>query len=177
MRKLLFELLTWHGLAKLRLHTETTVCDLEHSTTRLGHLLRKFQNDVCSVYQTFDLPAEEAARVRRKAAAAKTGETTVQTTKKVKESSGSRKVRKFNLNTYKIHSLGGYAKAIRLFGTADGYNSQTVSIELSFGSCQVCRVDIGNRGNLSIDVPNVSSKPYGKGSISLELVNKFDGNV
>ena len=177
VRKLLFELSTWHGLAKLRLHTETTVCDLEHSTTRLGDLLRKFQNDMCSAYQTFDLPAEEAARVRRKAAATKkAGETTVQKTKS-KESSVSRKVRKFNLNTYKIHSLGGYAKAIRLFGTADGYNTQTVRIELSFGSCKVCKVDIGNRENSSIDVPNGFSRSYGKGSISLELANKFDGNV
>ena len=149
------------------------MCDLEHSTTRLGDLLRKFQNDMCSVYQTFDLPAEEAARVRRKAVAAKkAGETTVQKTKK--SSSGSRKVRKFNLNTYKIHSLGGYAKAIRLFGTADGYNSQTVRIKLSFGSC---KVDIGNRENWSIDVPNGFSRSYGKGSISLELANKFDRNV
>jgi hypothetical protein len=71
IRKLLFELSTWHGLAKLRLHTETTVCDLENSTTRLGELLRIFQSDVCPAYQTFDLPSEEAARVRRKAAAAK----------------------------------------------------------------------------------------------------------
>ena len=42
--------------------------------------------------------------------------------------SRSRKVRIFNLNTYKIHSLGGYPNAIQLFGTADGYSTQTVSI-------------------------------------------------
>jgi hypothetical protein len=68
VRKLLFELATWHGLAKLRLHTETIVCELENSTTRLGDLLREFQNKVCPFYQTFDLPSEEAARARRKAA-------------------------------------------------------------------------------------------------------------
>jgi hypothetical protein len=138
VRKLLFELSTWHGLAKLRQHTETTVHDLENSTTRLGNLLRKFQQDVCSAYQTFDLPAEEAARVRRKAAAAKKDNATA--AKKIHKgkdlSSGSRKARKFNLNTYKIHSLGAYLKAIRFFGTADGYNSQIVSIDLPFAcSC------------------------------------------
>ena len=63
VRKLLFELATWHGLAKLHLHTETTVRNLENSTTRLGELLRTFQSDVCPGYQTFDLPSEEAARV------------------------------------------------------------------------------------------------------------------
>ena len=61
--KLLFEFNTWHSLAKLRLHTETTVTDLEHSTTRLGVILRKFQKDVCSAYTTYELPSEEAACV------------------------------------------------------------------------------------------------------------------
>jgi len=50
IRRLLFEFATWHGLAKLRLHTETTVVDLENSTTRLGKLLRLFESDVfCSL--------------------------------------------------------------------------------------------------------------------------------
>ena len=104
--------------------------DLENSTTRLGNLLRCFHNNVCSSYQTFDLPTEEAARAQQKVAAAKKdGRTTVANKGKHKESaSGSRKPQKFNLNTYKIHSLGGYAKAIQLFGTADGYSTQMVCI-------------------------------------------------
>ena len=64
IQKLLFELSTWHGLAKLRLHTETTVNALETSTTRLGQILPKFSGTVCPAYNTFDLPSEEAARVR-----------------------------------------------------------------------------------------------------------------
>ena len=129
VRKLLFELATWHALAKLRQHTETTVRDLENSTTRLGNMLRSFQQDVCSQYQTFDLPSEEAARARRKAAAAKKdGPGAAAKKGKGKESViGTRKIRAFNLNTYKIHALGGYAKAIRLFGSPDNYNSQSVS--------------------------------------------------
>ena len=67
MWKLLFELATWHGLAKLRQHTETTVCDLENSTSQLGGMLHTFQEDVCPHYQTFDLPSEVAAQARRKA--------------------------------------------------------------------------------------------------------------
>ena len=91
-------------------------------------MLRSFQQDVCSQYQTFDLPSEEAARARRKAAAAKKGGAVVKMGKGGKESTaGSRKLRQFNLNTYKTHALGGYAKAIRLFGSPDNYNSQTVS--------------------------------------------------
>lgn len=71
VRKLLFELSTWHGLAKLRLHTESTIINLENSTTRLGEILRKFSGSVCPAYATCELPSEEAARVRRKATVTK----------------------------------------------------------------------------------------------------------
>jgi hypothetical protein len=126
--KLLFELCTWHGLAKLRLHTETTVNDLEHSTTRLGNLLRQFQKEVCSGYATTELPAEEAARIRRKAAAAKKqGQPAAPS---IPNAPKSRQQRTFNLSTYKLHSLGHYARAIRLFGSTDSFNSQTVTIYL-----------------------------------------------
>ena len=68
VRKLLFELATWHSLAKLQLNTESTLNALENLATRLGNLLRIFKNDVCSGYVTRDLPSEEAARGRRRAA-------------------------------------------------------------------------------------------------------------
>ena len=130
---LLFELATWHALAKLRLHTETTVCALETSTTRLGTALRKFQSTICAEFVTRDLPSEEAARGRRKAAKAKANppipskgkgkETEPPMGKKKKKST----LRVFSLSCYKPHSLGDYAKTIRLLGTSDGYSTQTVS--------------------------------------------------
>ena len=61
IRKLLFELAAWHSLAKLQLHTESTLDALENSATRLGNLLRIFKNNVCSGYVTQDLPSKEAA--------------------------------------------------------------------------------------------------------------------
>ena len=67
---LLFELATWHGLAKMCLHTESTIQSLEHSTTRLGTLLRRFQSVTCEAYITRELPSEEAARGCQKAAEA-----------------------------------------------------------------------------------------------------------
>jgi hypothetical protein len=33
----------------------------------------------------------------------------------------------FNLLTYKVHALGDYARAIRLFGTTDGFTMRVVS--------------------------------------------------
>ncbi|KAH9011426.1 hypothetical protein EDB83DRAFT_2448378 [Lactarius deliciosus] len=128
---LLFELATWHALAKLRLHTESTVCELESSTTRLGRILRKFAKSTCEEFITFDLPSEEAARGRRKAARATKNPTgsTPQTTSKGKQKAKQRKPRKFNMCTYKMHALGNYARCIRLFGPSDGYSTQTGELE------------------------------------------------
>ena len=129
VRKLLFELATFHSLAKLRLHTETTVTSLENSTTRLGEALRTFQKIVCPAYHTYELPTEEAARTRRKAAAAKKGQDSSQKEKAKAPNptqGGTRRKCLFNMNTYKLHALGGYAKAIRKYGSMDNYNSQTV---------------------------------------------------
>lgn len=46
----------------------------------------------------------------------------------VRENTAARKakVKLFNLQTYKLHALGGYAKAIRRHGTTDNYSSQLV---------------------------------------------------
>jgi len=115
MQKLLFELATWHGLAKLRLHTETTVNDLEHSTTRLGTALRDFEANVCSVYTTTELPSEEAAKKANTHLPKKP-------IKAGKLAPQSKRTRKFNLSTYKLHALGHYPRAIRLFGTSDNFN-------------------------------------------------------
>lgn len=71
VQNLLFEMATWHALAKLRMHTETTLKDLEGSSVRLCALLRKFKKEVCSKYQTKDLGAEVHARGRRAARKAK----------------------------------------------------------------------------------------------------------
>ena len=123
---LLFELATWHGFAKFRLHTESTLQGLDVSTTRLGSNLRRFQTVVCEAYITRELPSEEAARGRRKAAKQSIGaeggmEELMATTTKRKANHC-----KFNLATYKVHALGDYVKFIRMYGTTDNYSTQLV---------------------------------------------------
>ena len=59
---LLFELATWHSLAKLRLYTNSTLTALEASTNRLGSQLRKFASVTCEAFETHKLPSEEAQR-------------------------------------------------------------------------------------------------------------------
>lgn len=124
---LLFELSTWHGLAKLCLHTESTVRALESSTTRLGIILRKFQSTTCAEFITCDLPSEEAARGRRKAAKAKTTTQKQNSKGKQKAMSSDSKIRSFGLSNYKTHALPDYPKTIRELGTTDGYSTQNVS--------------------------------------------------
>ena len=124
---LLFELATWHALAKLRLHTESTVRALETSTTRLGKALRKFQSTICKEFMTQDLPSEEAARGRRKAAKAKKTVNPPKGKNPGKQKESGPRFRGFNLSSYKPHALPDYAKTIRLLGTSDAYSTQTVS--------------------------------------------------
>jgi hypothetical protein len=129
---LLFELATWHGLAKLRLHITSTLDGLGNSGTRLGIVIRKFASTTCEDFVTTELPSEEAARGRRKAAKAKKkGETDNSKSQNMRgkqraNSTGPVHQRKLNLSTYKLHALGDYPNAIRMFGTTDGISSQIV---------------------------------------------------
>jgi len=63
--KLLFNLAHWHGLAKLRLHTDTTLSMLSQVTASLGKQLREFREKTCTAFQTKELERERAARLRR----------------------------------------------------------------------------------------------------------------
>ncbi|KIK26402.1 hypothetical protein PISMIDRAFT_274760 [Pisolithus microcarpus 441] len=124
---LLFELATWHAFGKLRMHTETTLFHFDNSTTRLGNDIRKFANECCPAFRTYDLPRETAARARRQGS--KTAR--VPTTSAVipKPAPVGRKQRSFNLATYKLHALGDYVHTIRLFGTTDNYSTQVGELE------------------------------------------------
>jgi hypothetical protein len=113
--KLLFRMAEWHGLAKLRMHTEATLARLEQVTTELGHLMRDFRVKTCAKFDTTELPREVEARNRRNARM-----------KGTKAPNQSRKVKTLNLDTYKFHALGDYVHTIRMFGTTDSFSSQLV---------------------------------------------------
>ncbi|KAJ7743217.1 hypothetical protein B0H16DRAFT_1322953, partial [Mycena metata] len=135
----LFTLANWHSLAKLKLHTETTVGLLDTATTELGRLLRRFKKRTCPDFETKELPSEEAARGRRQARkAAKGGKG------KGKANTGPKK-KEYSLLTYKLHSLGDYVISILWFGTTDSYSTQPTSPirALSFFllADHICRVN------------------------------------
>lgn len=62
---LLFRLAEWHALAKLRMHTESTLTQMEKVTTILGRQLRDFSNITCNAFKTTELPKEAASRACR----------------------------------------------------------------------------------------------------------------
>ena len=128
-------LCTWHACAKLHLHTTTTLKYLKEATRSLGFILRNFAKKTCSAFDTHELPKEVNARARRKAATAAKGKGSGKKKEKGTGKSGKEKEKKqtstrlqklFNLCTYKLCALGGYVAAILLYGTTEGYSTQTV---------------------------------------------------
>jgi hypothetical protein len=119
IQSLLYRFAQWHALAKLRMHTETTLSVLDSTFKRLSRQLRDFRDFTCTVFTTVELPKEKAARER------KASRQQLDSDNRDPASSG-RKVKKFNLNTYKFHAMGDYVQSIRLFGTIDSFTSQIV---------------------------------------------------
>lgn len=64
---LLFILAHWHGLAKLRIHTDITLDILDQVTTSLGEALRNFQLKSFPAFNTQELRREADARDRKNA--------------------------------------------------------------------------------------------------------------
>lgn len=111
-------MLTWHALAKLRMHHDLTLRLLRDATVKLGQQLRNFQKNVCPHYETLDSQSEADARARASARTKKgVGKTA---------NSGQRKVHQFNIATTKIHSLGDFEEEIVQNGTTDGFSTQLV---------------------------------------------------
>jgi hypothetical protein len=170
---LLYRLAEWHALAKLRMHTDTTLELMDSVTTKLGQQLRKFRDSTCSNFVTVELPKEVAAQKRRqsKAQAKKhagpssslpMGGPTVQCTVAPAVSSQTDslpilstsnaaqapKRKGLNVFTYKFHALADYVNTIRLFGTTDSYSTQTVRLSLHVPLA--CKLTMLSRENWNI---------------------------
>ncbi len=60
--KLLYRTAEWHALAKLRMHTESSLALLDSLTTEFGLLMQNFKELTCSQFVTTELPGEADAR-------------------------------------------------------------------------------------------------------------------
>ncbi|THG93081.1 hypothetical protein EW026_g8053 [Hermanssonia centrifuga] len=117
---MLWDLAVWHALAKLRLHTETTLRIFEKATTNVGTTVRRFAF-TCKDIDTRELPSKEVARGRHEAAQGKG------------RSAPGNKQQLLNLSTFKWHDLGHYVAIIRQLGTTENYSTQV-------GECEHKRV-------------------------------------
>lgn len=123
MLKLLSLLCHWHGLAKLRMHTDDTLQLMDDATESLGGAIRAFETDTSPAFRTKELKREAEHRQRREA---RTCPKTVPTNPQAVSTPSSR-LKSFNLRTYKFHALGDYTTSIQMFGTTDSYSTQPVS--------------------------------------------------
>jgi len=124
VKNLLFILATWHAYAKLHLHTDTTLRMFEEVSTALCQALRHFATVTCPCYATKELPWDVDARVtwQQSQATCSRGAN--------RKSNKTGKVKRFSMNTYKIHCIPDYPNAIRKYGTTDSYSTQTVSLSI-----------------------------------------------
>jgi hypothetical protein len=176
---LLYRLAEWHALAKLRMHTDSTLNLMDSVTTKLGQQLRKFRDTTCNNFATVELPKEVAAQKRRQTKAQgkkhagsssslSMGGPTAQCTvppavspqteslplPSTSNTAQAPKQRTLNLFTYKFHALADYVDTIRLFGTTDSYSTQTVSLSIHKPSIYMLMMLLLSRENLSIGEPS-----------------------
>ena len=118
--ELLFIFATWHALAKLHTHTDTSLRLLDTATTALGNTLRYFARVTCPEFNTFETSTKYTKHQHQQAA-------TVSSTLNTEPSSTSRQPQTFSLQTIKLHFLSDYVSCIKTFGTTDNYNSALIS--------------------------------------------------
>ncbi|KAJ3557650.1 hypothetical protein NM688_g1363 [Phlebia brevispora] len=115
---MLWYLLLWHAMGKLRMHTEPTIKILERVTTDLGKAVRAFARKSKSI-STYELHRESEARKRRELANQKSGQNT-----SGKATNNERRIKHLNLKTFKWHDLPHTAEFIRRFGMTENYSTQ-----------------------------------------------------
>ena len=147
---LLFTCAYWHGLAKLRMHTDETLTLLDTVTERLGKHLRHFQLKTCAAFNTQELKRETERRQRLQLKNLKNLQGNSTTKAAASTSDASRKPKTFNLQTYKLHALGDYSTSIRKYGTTDSYSTEPES-ELMSGMSSITYLT--NRESLSTTLP------------------------
>jgi hypothetical protein len=109
---LIFICAHWHGMAKLRMHTDDTLRIFDDLTVHIGAEFRSFNEKTCPAFKTHELRRETEARKRRRSK--KHGTTGVSTSSRLEEQSEADGPlpKMLNIQTYKHHSLGDYPKAI-----------------------------------------------------------------
>ena len=101
---LLFALATWHSLAKLELHTDTSLQLLHEATETLGKRFHMFQSETCEFYDTRISVPDTGARGRKTSRLSNQKPTSTRST--TKAAAGITKKCLFDMNMYKFHVIG-----------------------------------------------------------------------
>ena len=120
IKRLLFRLSEWHALAKLRMHSDESLDQLDIALKKLAAEIRQFQQSTCNAFKTHELPSEVAARHRRQ-------EGQIRSSGPATSTSSTARPKSFSILTYKFHALGDYSRSIWMFSTTDSYTTQIVS--------------------------------------------------
>ncbi len=121
------------------MHTDLTLGWLQECTANLGTQLRRFQSYTCTFFDTRELPSEEATRSRRPKKTASSDKPSRKKKLPAKDSQPDNETKTpkkppkkvlFSLAMIKLHFLGDYVNAIKMFGASDSYSTQPVSFIL-----------------------------------------------
>ncbi|KAI1791105.1 hypothetical protein LXA43DRAFT_889833 [Ganoderma leucocontextum] len=125
---LLFVSAYWHALAKMRLHTDTSLTLLDDTTRILGSELQHFAYVTCAAFNTRETQGEYEARKR--AEERRTKHTNSEAVHPLSTpfqcrdpATTGRRPRTFNLQTVKTHFLRDYVATIKMCGTTDSYTT------------------------------------------------------
>ncbi|KAG9120845.1 hypothetical protein FRC07_003499 [Ceratobasidium sp. 392] len=152
-QRLLFVFAQWHGLAKLRLHTKSTLTIFKSLTVKMATLLRHFAK-LTEEMNIRETPSEYARRKKQSEAAKATsmGKRSRAPSKKntaqhksTASTEDGRQIRTLNLDTYKTHALGDYPRMIEDFGTTDSFSTQIGELQNQKFKAQYFRT---NRRNI-----------------------------
>jgi hypothetical protein len=118
------------------MHSDLTLNIMDNVTSALGQQFRQFKNTTCAAYEAHELGQEVRARARRRARKAdQAGHKSTRPACVVGQAEvddpelsalNAKRVKVFNLQTYKFHALGDYVSTIRRYGTSDSYSTEPV---------------------------------------------------
>lgn len=122
---LLFELVNWYTLAKLRLHTQVTVDIFRAATKHMYAAVRHFACTTCEGHITHKLAKEADARARRQGA--QSGKKAVETQPRI--------VKFLTWKTYKYHVLGDCPDYIESAGPLETTSTKMVRHSTALTRC------------------------------------------
>ncbi|KAG2081012.1 uncharacterized protein F5147DRAFT_783966 [Suillus discolor] len=158
IQDLLFTLAHWHGLAKLRMHSDLTLDILDTATTEV----------TCSDDSRSLRHAKEATRRSQ----VDKGKKTAGQAEKLTADKPLHRTVSFNLQTYKFHALGDYVSCIRRFGTTDSYSMEpSIALEREDTSGQTENLLSG-----SSHKSNVAKLESGASSVVFNRQNQCEKN-